>query len=354
MKTSLSLLQPDNAFYAQRQQTALESARHNALRRVVRCLLAERIIDRDRLVFAPEGRSAWLPLWNTHALLFFGDLEAAPADTFILHGALTLIESDGTRVKIRSPAQLIDLLLPYFDFVPGEEGVAGLKRDIANSVENDALARIYRDAWDADLRTRIDTAEADGFVGYLHQHMTVRDAAVLLDQWGALEGHPFYPTWKSKPDLNAREVAALSPEFNAIVPVRIAALRADMAYVERMPHVERYHDWFAANFPQLWARWTAGLRERGLDERAWLPLPIHGWHLEHFVREEYAALMEEGALIVDGPDMETWPTMSFRTMMPRLPGAPCRSSSCLSHFGSRASSAAFRRNRSIWARASAR
>jgi D-ornithine---citrate ligase len=320
MKNTLSLLQPDNEFYAQRRQTAFDSAQRNALRRIVRCLFAEKVIDSDTLVFSPEGRGVWLPLWYRHALLFFSDLEAAPANTFVNRGTLTLIESNGTSVAIESPNQLIDLLRPCFDFVPDEEGVAGLEADIANSIENDALARIYRDAWDADLRTRIDAADAGGIVGYLRKQMSVRDAAVLLDQWGSLEGHPFYPTWKSKPDLDPAQVAALSPEFNARVAVRITALRIDMAYVERMPHVESVHDWFATNFPQLWTCWKEGLNGKGLDERGWLPLPVHAWHLENYVGKEYAAEIDEGVLILDGPDVETWPTMSFRTMMPRLPG----------------------------------
>lgn len=320
MKTMLSLLQPDNAFYAQRYQSAVEASNRNALRRLVRCLFAEGIIDADRLLFMPESRAAWLPLWSRHALLFFSDLEAAPARAFINRGALTLIESNGLRRQIERPDQLIDFLRPAFDFTPSDEGVAGLKADIANSIENDALARVYREAWDTALRTRIEVADAGGFVSYLHRHLTVRDAAVLLDQWGSLEGHPFYPTWKSKPDLSAEQVAALSPEFNAKVSVRIAALRRDMAYVESMPHVQSVHAWFAANFPQVWRRWQAGLNAGGFDEADWLPLPIHAWHLEHFVSREYAAQIEEGVLRLDGPDIETWPTMSFRTMMPRLPG----------------------------------
>lgn len=320
MNHTLSLLQTDNAFYADRRQAALASAQNNGLRRLVRCLFAEKIVASDALVFAPEGRGAWLPLWNRHAIVFFADLERAPADTLINRGAITLIEGHGARVAIERPDQLIDLLRPSFDFSPGDEGVAGLKSDMANSIENDALARIYRDAWDTNLRARIDAGGDRGLIHHLRRHMSARDAAVLLDQWGALEGHPFYPTWKSKPELSATEVAALSPEFNARVGVRIAALRADMAYIERMPHVDSYHDWFAAQFPQLWVRWKDGLEARGLDARQWLPLPIHAWHLEHFVRDEYAAEIEEGVLILEGPDIVTMPTMSFRTMMPRLPG----------------------------------
>lgn len=321
MNNTLLPLQSDDVRCAERHETALNLARRNALRRLVRCLFAEKIIATDKLVFAPVGPSAWLPLWDTRALLFFSNLESALADTFVNHGTVTLIGANGTREEILSAARLIDLLLPYFDFAPSEEGVAGLARDIANSIENDALARIHRDGWNADLRADIDASAAAGFADYLRKQLSVRDAAILLDQWGALEGHPFYPTWKSKPDLNARQVAALSPEFNATVAVRIAALRGDMAHIERMPHVESYHDWFGENFPEVWARWKGGLNEKGLDERAWLPLPIHAWHLEHFVHREYAAEIEEGILMLDGPDIETWPTMSFRTMMPRLPGA---------------------------------
>lgn len=321
MKNTLNLLQPDNAFYTDRKHAALTSARGNALRRIVRCLFAEKIIDKGLLVFAPEGHSAWLPLWHRLALVYFDDLRAAPADTFINHGAITLIEPRGVRTAIETPDQLIDLLRECFDFSPSDEGVACLKADIANSIDNDALARIYREAWNADLNERIGATGAGGLADYLRKQSNVGDAAVLLDQWGSLEGHPFYPTWKSKPDLSPEQVAALSPEFNAKVAVRIAALRADNAYLERMPHVHSYHDWFAENFPELWTGWKAGLNARQLNERDWLPLPIHSWHLENFVKTEYAAEIEEGVLILDGPDVETLPTMSFRTMMPQLPGS---------------------------------
>lgn len=99
----------------------------------------------------------------------------------------------------------------------------------------------------------------------------MRGTAILLDQWGALEGHPFYPTWKTRPGLSAAEIAALSPEFGARVRVRVAALRADMAHVETMPHVGGVHDWFAAAFPETWERWRAGLVAHGLDAADWLP-----------------------------------------------------------------------------------
>lgn len=323
MKPELKLLRPDSSFYAERKSRALASARRNALRRLVRCLFAENIIDRKLLVFAPQGQGAWLPLWQSHALLFFDKLWAAPAGTIINGGDITLVENGGARTAIETPDELLQLLRPHFDFSPPDEGVAGLKADIANSIANDALARIYRDAWNAELREMAQAAGAPTFLGGLRKQASTRDAAVLLDQWGALEGHPFYPTWKSKPDLSPEEVAQLSPEFNARVKLRIAALRADMAYVERMPQIGDVREWFADRFPQLWSDWKVGLNARRLDENEWLPLPIHAWHLEHYVKREYAAEIDEGILILDGPEIDTLPTMSFRTMAPAdVGGAP--------------------------------
>jgi siderophore synthetase component len=95
------------------------------------------------------------------------------------------------------------------------------------------------------------------FTDYLRQQANTSDAAILLDQWGSLEGHPYYPTWKSRPGLTDAEVEQLSPEFNAQVPLRIASLRADNAKSESMPHVTSYHDWFASHFPAQWEQWKA-------------------------------------------------------------------------------------------------
>lgn len=293
------------------------TARRNALRRLVRCLIAEKIIDKSVLTFTPQGRGACVALWSRHALVFFDDLQAGPADTFVNHGAVTLVEADGRRRAIEHAGELFDLLAERFDFTPEPAGVERLKQDMAGSIANDALARGYRTAWNANLHKLVQGSGAGGLVAYLRRSLSVKDAAMLLEQWGSLEGHPFYPTWKCKPDLSPQEVMQLSPEFNARVAVRVAALRAEHAYVERMPHVAGCREWFAQNFPAAWAQWKQRLNADGLDERQWLPLPIHQWHLEHFVRREYAQEIADGLLRTEGPDLQTLPTMSFRTMLPQ-------------------------------------
>jgi siderophore synthetase component len=217
---------------------------------------------------------------------------------------------------IETAEALLDVLLPCFDFVPTDTGAEKLKADIASSIANDVLARRFRESWDGDLREEIAAAGASGLCDYMRRRHGSRQAAILLDQWGSLEGHPFYPTWKTKPSLSEGEVMALSPEFAAVVPVRIAALRKDMAHVERMPHIADARLWFAGHYPQTARRWAEGLAARGLTVSDWLPLPVHSWHLENHVRQHFAPEIEQGLLIVDGPDIATRPSMSFRTMLP--------------------------------------
>ncbi|WP_103308539.1 MULTISPECIES: IucA/IucC family siderophore biosynthesis protein [unclassified Pseudomonas] len=299
-------------------KTLVTYSRKNAMRRLVRCLFAENILDRSALSFSADGSEATYPLKNARAQLFFSQITLAPADTLISDGDVALLTDEGVRQVIHSHQDLLDVLRDSFDFEPSDEGVAGLKSDMENSLMNDAHARQHRQQWNARLAQAAESHGLASLTDYLRQHTSTKDAAILLDQWGSLEGHPYYPTWKSRPGLSDAEVEQLSPEFNAQVPLRIAALRADMAKSESMPHVTSYHRWFASNFPAQWAQWTAALNAKGLDENQWLPLPIHAWHLQAYVLKTFAAEIEAGILITEGPDLQTLPTMSYRTMMPVL------------------------------------
>ncbi|WP_433899640.1 IucA/IucC family protein [Pseudomonas sp. PSE1(2024)] len=299
-------------------KTLIAYSRKNALRRMIRCLFAENILDRSGLRFSEAGNEATYALKDGRSQVFFSNIAKGPADTVVNDGDVILMTDEGVRQVIYTHQDLLDVLRDSFDFEPTDEGIAGLKSDMENSLMNDAHARQHRQQWNARLATAAREQGLDSLTDYLRQHASTKDAAILLDQWGSLEGHPYYPTWKARPGLSDEEVEQLSPEFNAQVPLRIAALRADMAKSESMPHVTDYRSWFAGNFPTQWEQWKASLNNKGLDECQWLPLPIHAWHLQAYVLKNFAAEIAEGILITDGPDIQTLPTMSYRTMMPVL------------------------------------
>ncbi|TCU30828.1 siderophore synthetase component [Rhizobium azibense] len=295
-----------------------QQASHNALARLVRCLLAERILNPDALLWSADGTQAWLPLWSARKVLHFADLRRLPANTMLNSGAIEIIDDRGRRRRLEAPADLVAESSSDWSVEPASDGISRLLADIENSMQNDALIRRHRREWTASLNRELAAGGNTGLIAHLRHTRPVHQAAMMLDQWGALEGHPFYPTWKSKPGLTAQEVEALSPEFGARVNLRIAALRQDWAYVEAMPHVDSYNGWFHDNYPELWDAWVKALTERGQTPADWLPLPIHSWHLDHFVHREFADEIASGVLLVDGPEIATIPSMSFRTMLPDL------------------------------------
>ncbi|SCW45366.1 Siderophore synthetase component [Rhizobium mongolense subsp. loessense] len=299
----------------------VEKAACNAINRLVRCLFAERLLDPNALLWARDGRQAWIPLWVSRRVLHFTDLYLAPAGTFQNRGQIEVLDGTGIRCRIDGPAALMREVAPSLAHTPASDGLQHLLRDVDDSMRNDVLARRHRERWSAELRQKIAEAGASGFLAYLEGNLPPHLAAMALDQWGALEGHPFYPTWKAKPGLPPEDVIALSPEFGARVRLRIAALRSDWAYVEKMPHVESYTEWFSKNFPDLWQDWSDGLKERGKRPEDWLPFPVHAWHLKNFVHREFAPEISAGVLDPEGPEIVTLPSMSFRTMLPET-GAP--------------------------------
>lgn len=296
-----------------------EAATQNAIRRLVRCVFAEKLLDAKALLWAENGDQAWLPLWVSRRVLHFTRLQHAPADTLLNRGVIEVIEENGVRRRLDDPAALLKEIAPALNISSAPDGFEVLLRDVEDSMKNDVLARGYREEWSVELRHAIAGSGAGGFIDHLEKSQPTHLVAMALDQWGSLEGHPFYPTWKAKPGLSAEEISALSPEFGARVPLRIAALRRDWAYVEAMSHVTDYSEWFANAFTDVWEQWSDGLLSRGRKVSDWLPMPIHGWHLENFVRREFASQIASGILDVDGPDIVTIPAMSFRTMLPDTP-----------------------------------
>lgn len=295
------------------QALSTNAARIN---RLIRCIFEEGILEPSALLWARDRRQAWFPLWPSRRVLHFADLRTAPAGTLKNRGEIEVVDGTGARHRIDCPAALMREVASRLEMRPAPDAMENLLRDVDDSMRNDILARRHRQSWSAQLREKIAESEVTGFLAYLEANLPPHLAAMTLDQWGALEGHPVFPTWKAKSGLPAADVIALSPEFGARVSLRIAALRKDWAYVEAMPHVCSYSEWFSQKFPDLWLDWAEGLKARDQSPDGWLPFPIHAWHLENFVRQEFAAEIASGILHPDGPEIATLPSMSFRTMLP--------------------------------------
>ncbi|WP_243750218.1 IucA/IucC family protein [Providencia rettgeri] len=243
-------------------------------------------------------------------------MEIYPVDTFFNYGSIYLINNNNKKEIIQTIYYLLEKLEEELNITFNNNNINKLKSDIENSINNDINARNYRTEWSVLINTQMAKYNTNYLTDWVTGQYSIRDAALFLDQWGSLEGHPYYPTWKSRPNMSLEDVAALSPEFNATVNLTVMALRQDMAYVESLPHVESIHDWFLQRFPIVGRQWVKWLKQQGKNPYQWLPLPVHDWHLNHWVKQQATSLIDEEILLTDGPQLETKPTMSFRTMLP--------------------------------------
>lgn len=288
----------------------------NALARIVRCLFAEKLLNKSNALISKGEKTVSYPLREDNSWLHFKDTVVLPANTFINKGDICHESPSGSETRILTPQQLIEIVRNELDFTPTDEGIKRFVQDVENSIRNDRLARAHRQGWGEKIAREMQATGETRFTRWVRENNSTRDGATLLDQWGSLEGHPYYPTWKSRPGLSDTDVVLLSAECGARVTLSVGALRADMAWCETMPHVGDVHHWFAQAFPDFWPQWREWLKRQGLIPKEWLPMPLHPWHLAHWVREHFAREIEDGVLLPDGPGLETAPSMSFRTVLP--------------------------------------
>ncbi|MDP8763037.1 IucA/IucC family protein [Serratia marcescens] len=315
-------LAEENGFAGQALSAQPDFSARNALSRIIRCLFAEKLLDEKKLeVFGEESRVNYRLSDGEHILQL--NLTAVfPANSVINRGDIILEAADGSKTPIQSHEQLIDVLKNEFSFSPSAEGIAKFNKDVANSIHNDRLARAHRSKWRNSIAKDMEKEGESYFVKWVGRHHSLREGATLLDQWGSLEGHPYYPTWKSRPGLNDEDIEALSAEFGARVTLRMGAIQDDMVYCEKMPHVQDIRQWLSSAFPGVWSEWCDWLESQHRNPQEWLPIPLHPWHLEHWILGHFAKEIDEGILLPFGPEIETAPSMSFRTMLPTAPALP--------------------------------
>lgn len=295
---------------------SLHEARKRSLQRTVQALFRERLLRQEHLIV--EGTIAWLPLWSQQGLLRFEGLHIGRIGNCTLSGSLAFYRTGERPLALPTASALLACIAPSLSSTISPADIQRLILELDNSIENDTLCLGYRRVWRRDLLAGLG-AETAGFIGAL-RNAGSPNPVLLLEQWGTL-GHPWHPMFKTKLGLSADEVIALSPEFNPIVRIRLAALRSGKAQASFAQDRSDYRDWFAQTFPAAWSQWEQQLRALRQDPAHWLPLPVHPYQAEQLIPHKFAEELESGNLILL-PDagFSASPTMSFRTVVPE--GSP--------------------------------
>lgn len=294
---------------------ALAQAMHRGLERTLQALFRERLLHQEHLI--GEGSCAWLPLWSQQGLLRFEGLYIGRIGNCQLSGPVSCYRPGERPQPLPTATALLACVARSLPGV-GEDDLQRLLRELDNSTENDALCLHYRHHRAPQLVAQLESNEPC-FIAAV-RGAKLPNPALLLEQWGTL-GHPWHPSYKTKLGLSSQEVIALSPEFQPVLRVPLAALRADKAHVASSGGALDYRTWFAATFPQPGARWDEALKRLGLDPQAWLPLPLHPFQAQRVIAQKFADEIAAGYLLML-PDVgfAASPTMSLRTVVPE--GSP--------------------------------
>lgn len=292
---------------------ALAGARARVLERMVRTLVHEQLAGHGPVGPAADGQLV-VPLPKTGRSLAIECLTWFEQGLSQRFGRVH-VEDGGRATLIEGPVELISVLAAEAEN-GSDESYASFAKEICDCVLNEALCSVYRSAWSSRLAETIRAAEVDGFWPWLVSGGADIDPSLFLEQWGAV-GHPFHPGHKTKLGLSPHEVIAWSPEFEGRVAVRLAALRRTRAHVETMPGAGSLEQRLELDLSDWLGAWRDRLTGEGLDPADFVAVPVHPWQADNILAKEFATEIASGDLaLLDGPELECVPTMSFRTVVP--------------------------------------
>ncbi|QUM81790.1 hypothetical protein HWV03_16615 [Moritella sp. 36] len=312
-----SQLQDDTLQEKQLSVVDIRAQFTNAQRRCLVTLCKSML--REGIFNAPENlqfsdNNAYLRINNTPLTLKIENIEQVRYGFLEGFTGLTLHEDDQLIYVLDEPTKLLALLQVCTNYSLIE--VQRFAHELLNSMLNDALFLSYRLVWGQKIeQQRIQTGYAS-FWSWVKNLNGQNNNCLLLEQWGTV-GHPIHPGVKCKQDLTAQQVLTMSPEFQANVAVRLAAVKIGLFSIEGYQQ-SQYQEWFAEQYPEWQQRWKIALTTQGFDANDYIPVPVHPFQADSFLPEVFADLIvKQDLLLLDsGPQINCGPTMSFRTLVP--------------------------------------
>ncbi|ABS78424.1 siderophore biosynthesis protein, IucA/IucC family [Coxiella burnetii] len=191
--------------------------------------------------------------------------------------------------------------------------------EFINSIENTALFLVYRHKWCSELAQSIKSLGHDNFWNWLEASKNKFDYLAFLEQWGSI-GHPLHPTPKNRMGLSYEESLKYSPDFQACYNIFFLALHKDCSHHESLTSQEDINTIFEKHFPAVYANWRFQLQQQKLDPQHYWLLPCHPWQFKNVLPQKFSRLISENKLLLfDTVSLTVLPTLSFRTLIPRLP-----------------------------------
>jgi siderophore synthetase component len=291
----------------------LPAAKSDCFTQLIKAILREHIYPTSIQLLA----NFTIPLWKQKRLLVIQDLHPTSLGQFRNTGQVILAADHCYNKKIiNDPNELLKTLVSELE-KNDPKGVEYFHKELSDSIRNQALALAYRKQWRQRLRAEMLKTGDKNFWHWNAQRVSTADLSIFWEQWGCV-GHPFHPNKKSKIGLQPKDVLALSPDFEAEVNIRLAAIKNNLVHTESSQNLSATQ-WFSNNFPDWYQAWCDELQQRGLNCDNYTPIPVHPWQADNILPNLFSELIgNKNLLLLNNIELKTKPSMSFRTMIPQI------------------------------------
>ncbi|KTD33089.1 FrgA protein [Legionella nautarum] len=191
-----------------------------------------------------------------------------------------------------------------------------LHEEIEAAIANEAMAQVYRQRWQRELKRQIGTER--NFWEWLCKDNNAHEAFELLEQWGCI-GFTYYPGLKAKLGFSRREVLQYSPEFNAQLSLHWCAI--DKAAANTDAGKLGYQELIKRQFSEEYKLWQEKLRFKQQNPDNFYPLPVHPWQWRNQLQHSFASLLDNKQLILLPHHQSVKPSLAISSMMPQAKNA---------------------------------
>lgn len=236
-----------------------------------------------------------------------------------LEGGLFLWDGN-EEMSIAHPVDLLDLLVRE-----GAFGACGDARqherfrlELQNSVANYALALAGRHRIAAEMAARSGAAPCGTSLQWAQwkRDEDERFSPLVFFEQLVVDGHPLHPGAKIKMGLDAGDVIAYSPEWNACPDVALAAVALHACRFVSL-NGDTPKEILYREHPGLREHVADRLRKLNLDESRYELIPVHPWQFEHTLPKLHAdAIRNQEIVMIPDYRIKTAALMSFRSLAP--------------------------------------
>jgi siderophore synthetase component len=217
---------------------------------------------------------------------------------------------------ITDPINLLEIVKKELDTIFDIEQWEKVSKEVNNHIQNTILITRQKDKLRAELFPFYPDKHKNYFSEFPEKNKNLLDCSFKFEQL-SFNGHPYHPFAKTKVGFSTEDILRYTTEFRPKVIILLAAVRKKTMCMETTQSKFVFSDWFSEHYPSAWNLWLNELEKKNLNQKDYIPFPVHPWQAANIVKDLFADHIKANDIILfDNVGIDASPTSSFRTLAP--------------------------------------